>query len=316
LGLRDRKTYVIGTPRRGSAIREEKSMQDFESDLSSLSAKRDLDRRQMLATSLAVGFAAAVQPVCAQTAITTDSNGITAGEVKIPVQDGEIPAYRAMPAKGGPFPLILVVQEIFGVHEHIKDICRRLAKEGYMAIAAELYARQGSVAGMTDIQEIIGKVVSKVPDAQVMSDLDATAAYAKASGSADTARLGVTGFCWGGRITWLYAEHNPAVKAGVAWYGRLVGDPSPLTPKQPIDLVGDLKAPVLGLYGAADTGIPVDTIEKMRSACQAAGKICEFVIYPDTPHAFNADYRPSYREGPAKDGWARMLAWFRSHGVA
>jgi carboxymethylenebutenolidase len=291
-------------------------MQDFESDLSSLSAKRDLDRRQMLVTSLAVGFAAAVQPVCAQTAITTDSNGITAGEVKIPVQDGEIPAYRAMPAKGGPFPLILVVQEIFGVHEHIKDICRRLAKDGYMAIAAELYARQGSVAGMTDIQEIIGKVVSKVPDAQVMSDLDATAAYAKASGSADTARLGVTGFCWGGRVTWLYAEHNPAVKAGVAWYGRLVGDPSPLTPKQPIDLVGDLKAPVLGLYGAADTGIPVDTIEKMRSACQAAGKICEFVIYPDTPHAFNADYRPSYREGPAKDGWARMLAWFRSHGVA
>jgi carboxymethylenebutenolidase len=291
-------------------------MQDFESDLSSLSAKRDLDRRQMLATSLAVGFAAAVQPVCAQTAITTDSNGITAGEVKIPVQDGEIPAYRAMPAKGGPFPLILVVQEIFGVHEHIKDICRRLAKEGYMAIAAELYARQGSVAGMADIQEIIGKVVSKVQDAQVMSDLNATVAYAKASGSADTARLGVTGFCWGGRITWLYAEHNPAVKAGVAWYGRLVGDPSPLTPKQPIDLVGDLKAPVLGLYGAADTGIPVDTIEKMRSACQAAGKICEFVIYPDTPHAFNADYRPSYREGPAKDGWARMLTWFRSHGVA
>jgi carboxymethylenebutenolidase len=291
-------------------------MQDFESDLSSLSAKRNPDRRQMLATSLAVGFAAAVQPVCAQTAITTDSSGLTAGEVKIPVQDGEIPAYRAMPAKGGPFPLILVVQEIFGVHEHIKDICRRLAKEGYMAIAAELYARQGSVAGMTDIQEIISKVVAKVPDAQVMSDLDATAAYAKASGSADTARLGITGFCWGGRITWLYAEHNPAVKAGVAWYGKLVGDPGPLTPKHPIDRVGDLVAPVLGLYGAADTGIPVDTIEKMRSACQAAGKICEFVIYPDTPHAFNADYRPSYREGPAKDGWARMLAWFRSHGVA
>jgi carboxymethylenebutenolidase len=291
-------------------------MQSFESDLSSLSAKRNLDRRQMLATSLAVGFAAAVQPVCAQTAITTDSSGLTAGEVKIPVQDGEIPAYRAMPAKGGPFPLILVVQEIFGVHEHIKDICRRLAKEGYMAIAAELYARQGSVAEMTDIQEIISKVVAKVPDAQVLSDLDATVAYAKASGSADTARLGVTGFCWGGRITWLYAEHNPAVKAGVAWYGKLVGDPGPLTPKHPIDRVGDLMAPVLGLYGAADTGIPVDTIEKMRSACQAAGKICEFVIYPDTPHAFNADYRPSYREGPAKDGWARMLAWFRSHGVA
>jgi carboxymethylenebutenolidase len=291
-------------------------MRNFESDLTSFSAKRDFNRRQMLATSLAVGFAAAVQPVCAQTAITTDSNGLAAGEVKIPVADGEIPAYRAMPEKGGPFPLVLVVQEIFGVHEHIKDICRRLAREGYMAIAAELYARQGSVAGMTDIQEIISKVVSQVPDAQVISDLDAVVAYAKATGSADTARLGVTGFCWGGRITWLYAEHNPALKAGVAWYGKLVGDPSPQTPKHPLDLAGDLKAPVLGLYGAADQGIPVDTIERMRAACQAAGKTCEFVVYPDTPHAFNADYRPSYREGPAKDGWTRMLTWFRSHGVA
>jgi len=291
-------------------------MHDFESDKRSLSAKRDLDRRQMLATSLAVGFAAAVQPVCAQTAITTDSDGLEAGEVKIPVPDGEIPAYRAMPAKGGPFALILVVQEIFGVHEHIKDICRRLAKDGYMAIATELYARQGSVAGMNDIQEIIKNVVSKVPDAQVMSDLDATVAYAKGTGHADTTRLGITGFCWGGRITWLYAEHNASLKAGVAWYGKLVGDPSPQMPKHPIDLVAQLHAPVLGLYGGADQGIPVDTIERMRSVCQAAGKTCEFVIYPDTPHAFNADYRPSYREGPAKDGWARMLAWLRSHGVA
>ena len=196
-------------------------MQDFESDLASLSAKRDFNRRQMLATSLAAGFAAAVQPVCAQTAITTDSNGLDAGEVRIPVSDGEIPAYRAMPEMGAPFPLVLVVQEIFGVHEHIKDICRRLAKEGYMAIAAELYARQGSVAGMTDIQDIIGKVVSKVPDAQVMSDLDAAVACAKATGHADTARLGITGFCWGGRITWLYAEHNAGLKAGVAWYGKI-----------------------------------------------------------------------------------------------
>jgi carboxymethylenebutenolidase len=207
------------------------------------------------------------------------------------------------------------VQEIFGVHEHIKDICRRLAKQSYMAIAAELYARQGSVAGMNDIQEIIGKVVSKVPDADVMSDLDAVVAYAKTSGSADTVRLGITGFCWGGRITWLYAEHNAGLKAGVAWYGKLVGDPSPQTPKHPLDLVAGLKAPVLGLYGTADQGIPVDTVDRMRAACQAAGKTCEFVVYPDTPHAFNADYRPSYREGPAKDGWARMLAWFRSHGV-
>ena len=290
-------------------------MHDFESDLMSLSAVRDFSRRQMLATSLAVGFAAAVEPVCAQTAITTDANGLTAGEVKIPVADGEIPAYRAMPAKGGPFPLILVVQEIFGVHEHIKDICRRLAKEGYMAIAAELYARQGSVAGITDIQEIISKVVSKLPDVQVMSDLDAIVAYAKDSGAADTARLGITGFCWGGRITWLYAEHNAGLKAGVAWYGKLAGDASPQTPKHPLDLAGDLKAPVLGLYGAADQGIPVDTVERMRAACQAAGKTCEFVVYPDTPHAFNADYRPSYREGSAKDAGARMLAWFRAHGV-
>jgi len=291
-------------------------MQDFESDLTSLSAKRDFNRRQMLATGLAVGFAAAVQPVCAQTAITTDAAGLEAGEVRIPVSGGEIPAYRAMPAKGGPFPLILVVQEIFGVHEHLKDICRRLAKQGHMAIAAELYDRQGSVAGMTDIQEIIGKVVAKVPDEQVMSDLDAAVAFAKASGSADTARLGITGFCWGGRITWLYAEHNPALRAGVAWYGKLVGEASQRTPRHPIDLAKDLKAPVLGLYGGADQGIPVDTVERMRGACEAAGKTCEFVVYPDTPHAFNADYRPSYRQEPAKDGWARMLAWFRSHGVA
>ena len=185
-----------------------------------------------------------------------------------------------------------------------------------MAIAAELYDRQGSVAGMTDIQEIIGKVVAKVPDEQVMSDLDAAVAFAKASGSADTARLGITGFCWGGRITWLYAEHNPALRAGVAWYGKLVGEASQRTPRHPIDLAKDLKAPVLGLYGGADQGIPVDTVERMRGACEAAGKTCEFVVYPDTPHAFNADYRPSYRPEPAKDGWARMFAWFRSHGVA
>jgi len=244
-------------------------MQDFESDLTSLSGKRDYDRRQMLATSLAVGFAAAVQPVCAQTAISTNTNGLTAGEVRIPVSDGEIPAYRAMPDKGGPFPLILVVQEIFGVHEHIKDICRRLAKQGYMAIAAELYARQGNVAGMTDIQEIISKVVSKVPDAQVMSDLDAIVAYAKASGSADTARLGITGFCWGGRITWLYAEHTAGLKAGVAWYGKLAGDPSPQTPKHPLDLAVDLKAPVLGLYGP-----PTRAFRSIRSsACMLLAKL-------------------------------------------
>ncbi len=291
-------------------------MDDFESDRNSLTPKRNIDRREALTVSIAAGFAAAVRPVRAQTVIVTDAAGLEAGAVRIPVADGEMPAYRAMPATGGPFPVILVVQEIFGVHEHIRDICRRLAKVGYMAIAPELYARQGDVAHMTDIQEIVAKVVSKVPDAQVMSDLDATAAYAKASGRGNTARLGITGFCWGGRIVWLYAAHSTALKAGVAWYGRIVGEPNALTPRYPIDLVGDLKAPVLGLYGGADQGIPVATVERMRTACKAAGKTCELIVYPDTPHAFNADYRPSYRADAAKDGWARMLAWFRAHGVA
>jgi carboxymethylenebutenolidase len=236
--------------------------------------------------------------------------------VKIPATGGEIPAYRAMPAAGGPFPTILVVQEIFGVHEHIKDICRRFAKLGYLAVAPELYARQGDVSKIENFQEIITKVVSKVPDAQVMSDLDSTAAWAKGTGKADTTRLGITGFCWGGRIVWLYAAHNPALKAGVAWYGRLVNPPDDLHPKNPIDLVEALKAPVLGLYGGADTGIPVATVEKMRAALKDAGKPCEIVVYPDTPHAFYADYRPSYRKDKADDGWQRLLAWFKRNGVA
>jgi carboxymethylenebutenolidase len=290
-------------------------MDDFESDRRSLLPARDIDRRQVLTVSLAAGFAAAVSPVVAETAITTDTTGLEAGEVRIPVADGALPAYRAMPASGGPFAVVLVVQEIFGVHEHIRDVCRRLAKEGYMAIAPELYARQGDVAHMTDVQEIIAKVVSKVPDAQVMSDLDAVAAFAKASGSGDIARLGITGFCWGGRITWLYAAHNSQLKAGVAWYGRLVGTENPQTPRHPVDLAKDLKAPVLGLYGGADHGIPVATVERMRTACKAVGKACEFVIYPDAGHAFHADYRPSYRPEAAKDGRARMLAWLRAHGV-
>lgn len=290
-------------------------MREFESDRLSLGPEPNPDRRQMLTASLAVGFAAAVSPVAAQTAITTDTKGLIAGEVKIPVADGEIPAYRAMPDKAGPFSVILVVQEIFGVHEHIKDVCRRLAKEGYMAIAPELYVRQGDVSKLSDIKEIIGNVVSKVPDAQVMSDLDAIVAYAGKTGKGDTERLGITGFCWGGRITWLYAAHSPLLKAGVAWYGKLVGEASALTPRHPVDLAAELKAPVLGLYGGADTGIPVETVERMRTACRDAEKTCEFVVYPDTPHAFNADYRPSYRAEAAKDGWSRMLAWMRTHGV-
>ncbi|MFD6318256.1 dienelactone hydrolase family protein [Methylorubrum thiocyanatum] len=291
-------------------------MTAFDADLRSLAAQTTLSRRTVIATSLATGFAMAVQPVAAQSTITTDTNGLTAGEVKIPTRDGAIPAYRAMPAEGGPFPTILVVQEIFGVHEHIKDVCRRLAKLGYFALAPELYARQGDVSRLANIQQIVSEVVSKVPDAQVMSDLDAAVAFAKATGKADTMRLGITGFCWGGRITWLYAAHNPGVKAGVAWYGRLVGDASDLMPKNPVDVAADLKAPVLGLYGGADQGIPVATIDRMKEACRAAGKTCDFVVYPEAPHAFHADYRPSYRAEPAQDGWKRLQDWFRQHGVA
>jgi carboxymethylenebutenolidase len=291
-------------------------MDGFEGDRRSLTPKTDVDRREMLKASLAVGFAAAVQPVSAETVIHTSADGLEAGIVTIPAGDIELPAYRAMPATAGTFPVIIVVQEIFGVHEHIRDLCRRLAKDGYFAIAPELYVRQGSVAGITDIKEIISKVVSKVPDAQVMSDLDATVAYAKSTGRADTAKLGITGFCWGGRIVWLYAAHNPALKAGVAWYGKVAGDASPNTPRHPVDIASELSAPVLGLYGGADEGIPVATLDRMRDACNAAGKTCEIVVYPDTPHAFNADYRPSYRPEQARDGWTRMLAWFKSHGIS
>jgi len=274
-----------------------------------------LSRRAFVVGSLAAGFALAVTPVAAGT-ITTDSNGLVAGEVKIPVEGGEIPAYRATPASGGPFPTVLVVHEIFGVHEHIKDICRRLAKLGYFAVAPLLYARQGDVASISDIHQIIANVVSKVPDQQVASDLDATVGWAKSTGKADTAKLGITGFCWGGRQVWLYAAHNPSLKAGVAWYGPLQAAPSDLRPHNPIDLVDQINAPILGLYGGADVGIPLAQVEQMRAALKAAGKPSEIVVYRDAGHGFNADYRPSYNPQAAKDGWKRMQAWFNSHGLA
>ena len=289
-------------------------MEERDSHLTSLLPPAALTRRGFVVTSLAAGFALAVQPVSAQT-IVTDSNGLTVGEVKIPVSDGEIPGYRAMPAEGGPFATILVVQEVFGVHEHIKDICRRFAKAGYFAVAPALYARQGDVSQMSNIDDIL-KVVAKVPEAEVASDLDATVAWAASTGKADTARLGITGFCWGGRQVWLYAEHNPKVKAAVAWYGLLKRPTSDMTPVNPIDQVAQLQVPVLGLYGGADQGIPMDQIKAMQAALKAADKPSEIVVYPDTPHGFNADYRPSYRPEQAKDGWKRMLAWFKDHGVA
>ena len=284
-------------------------------ELDSLLGKPSLSRRDVLVTSLAVGFAAATLPVRADTLITTDVAGLNAGEVKIPVADGEIPAYRAMPASGGPFAVVLVVQEIFGVHEHIRDVCRRFAREGYLAIAPELYARQGDVSKYTDYKEIFTQVVSKVPDAQVMSDLDAALAWAGRTGVGDASRAGVTGFCWGGRITWLYAAHNPQLKAAVAWYGGLAGEGTELQPKHPVEIAAEIKAPVLGLYGGQDQGIPLTDVEKMNAAIAAAEGESRIVVFPDAPHGFHADYRPSYREQDAKDAWQQCLAWFRGHGV-
>jgi carboxymethylenebutenolidase len=272
-----------------------------------------LGRRAFAVTTLASGFALAVQPVGAAT-ITTDANGLTAGEVQIPVADGMMPAYRATPAKGSNHPIVLVIQEIFGVHEHIKDLCRRLAHAGYLAVAPELYARQGDVSKLTDIQQIMG-VVNKVPDAQVMSDLDATAKWAAANGG-NAAKMAVTGFCWGGRATWLYAAHNPQLKAAAPWYGPLVGDPSPLKPTNPVDIVKDLKVPVLGFYGARDTGITQEHVAKMREALTAAGnKNAEIIVWGEAGHGFNADYRPSYSASAAPDAWNRMMLFFKEHGV-
>lgn len=283
-------------------------------DVKLVTPQTDVSRRGFVVmSSLAAGFALAVQPVQAQTQISTDTNGLEAGEVSIPTSSGPIPAYRAQPQGGKNLPLVLVVQEIFGVHEHIKDVCRRLAKLGYCAISVELYARQGNVANAP--MEQIRPIVAAVPDAQVMSDLDAAVAFAKASGSVDTSKLAITGFCWGGRITWLYAAHNPGVKAGIAWYGRVVGDKTPLQPANPIDVADKIKAPVLGLYGGADQGIPVASLDQLKAALGAGSK-SEFVVYPDAPHAFHADYRPSYREAAAKDGWARLVTWLKANGVA
>ena len=275
-------------------------------------------RRRFIVTALGAGFALSVQPVMAQTAITTGTTGLTAGEIKVPADTGEMPAYRAQPATGSNFPVILVVQEIFGVHEHIKDVCRRLAKQGYLAIAPELYARQGDPRAYTNTQELMSNLVSKVSDAQVKGDLDACVAWAKGNGG-DLSRLGITGFCWGGRIAWLYTAHNPKVKAGVAWYGRIVSPANEMNPKHPIDVAGQLNGPVLGLYGGQDQGIPLDTLDRMRKALaesgNAASKASTIIVYEKAPHAFHADYRPSYRKEEAEDGWKRLLEWFRQNGV-
>ena len=272
-----------------------------------------LNRRAFAVTSLATGFALSVQPISAAT-ITTDATGLETGETKIPVADGEIPAFFARPAKGTKLKTVLVIHEIFGVHEWIKDVCRRFAKEGYFAVAPYLYARQGDALKYTDIKALVTDIVMKVDDAVVLSDLDSTAKWAAGNGG-DAAKVGVTGFCWGGRQTWLYTAHNPDVKAGVAWYGGLVPREGYPAATQPIDVVAKLKGRVLGLYGELDKGITLEHVEKMRAALKAADDASEIIVFPGADHGFLADYRPSYNEAAAKDGWAKALAWFKKHGV-
>ncbi len=277
-----------------------------------------LNRRQFFSATACSGFALAALPISAST-IRTDNLGLTAHNIKIPVGGEEIAAYAAWPKIGKSFPVILVIQEIFGVHEHIKDVCRRFAKLGYLAIAPDLYQRQGNPAAVPDITTLQREIVSRVHDAQVMTDLDATIAWA-IQNKGRTNQVGITGFCWGGRITWLYAAHNPNIKAGVAWYGRLLGQISPITPHNPIDIAGKLQAPVLGLYGGRDSGITQDAVTAMRYALQAgassnASRASQIIVYSNAEHGFNADYRASYRAEDAQAGFALSLAWFKDHGV-
>ena len=283
-------------------------------EFDSLHPELRLTRRGFIVTSLGAGFALATQPIMAQTTIRTDAEGLTAGEVQIPTVDGKLPAYHAMPAAGGKLPTVLVVHEIFGVHEYIKDVCRRLAKLGYLAIAPEMYARHGDVSKMTVIEQILNGPVAAASTAEHMADLDACAAWAARNGG-DPGRLAITGFCRGGRTVWLYAAHNPNLKAGVAWYGYLDGVPTKNIPKSPLDLAAEIRAPVLGLYGGKDPGINATQIEDMSMALQLAGGKSQIHVYPDAPHAFHADYRPTYRKEPAEDGWRRMVAWFKANGV-
>ena len=290
---------------------------DFNSLLPGQTTDAGASRRTALKVALGVGYAASAMPIMAQTAIKTSSEGLKTGEITYEVNGFKVPAYYAMPAGKTNCPVVLVVQEIFGVHEYIADTCRRFAKAGYLAIASELFARQGDPTKYGEMAKLIAEVVNKVPDAQVMADLDGAVKWAGANGG-DVSKVAVTGFCWGGRITWLYASQAP-VKAGVAWYGRLVGAPNDLQPKHPVDVAANLRAPVLGLYGEKDTGIALDTVEKMKAALatgSVAAKASQFVIYPDAPHAFHADYRPSFRKEAAEDGFKRALEWFKQNGVA
>ncbi|MEO7107504.1 MAG: dienelactone hydrolase family protein [Rhodoferax sp.] len=302
-----------------------KMLDDVKNGLDSLlpgkTTEAGATRRTALKVALGVGYAATAMPIMAQTAIKTPATGLTAGEGIYDVAGFSVPFYYAAPEGKKNLPVILVVQEIFGVHEYIADTCRRFAKAGYLAIAPDLYARQGDASKYTDMGKLMAEIVAKVPDEQVMGDLDGAVHWASENGG-NTKRVGINGFCWGGRIAWLYAEQSKNVKASVAWYGRLVGTPSALMPKNPIDLAASLKAPVLGLYGGQDGGNPLTTVNEMKDALAAAGakgnkaaKESEFVVYPQAPHAFHADYRPSYRKDAAEDGFKRALEWFKGHGV-
>ena len=284
-------------------------------------SRRNFIKTSALGTAaIGVGFAAASEPVIVA-AIETDFKGLKAGEQMIPVGSFQLPAYVSRPQNAkASLPIVIVVSEIFGVHEYIADVTRRFAKLGYLAIAPEFFTRAGDPNTFGTIAEIQQNIVAKTPDMQVLNDLQAALVWAGKNGG-DLKRVGVTGFCWGGRITWLSAT-LPQVRAGVAWYGRLIGEKTEGNPRHPVDIAMDLKAPVLGLYGAADTGISLESVEQMRAAlAQAASqnpaaKACQFEIYPDAPHAFHADYRATYREGPAKDGWEKCLTWFKKNGVA
>lgn len=291
--------------------------EDLQSLLPGTSSEAGATRRTALKAALGVGYAAAVMPIMAQTAIKTSAEGLVAGEITLNVNGAQVPVYRAAPAGKSNLPVVLVLSEIFGVHEHIADVARRFAKAGYLALAPELFMRQGNAQAYTEISKLMAEVIAKVPDAQVMADLDACLDWAAANGG-DMSRVAVTGFCWGGRETWLYAAHQKRIKAAVAWYGRLVGQVSELNPRHPVDVAGQLHGPVLGLYGGADTGIPLNTVEQMKMALaagNASAKASQFVVYPDAPHAFHADYRPSYRQAAAEDAWKRCLAWLAQHGV-
>lgn len=272
-------------------------------------------RGALVAGAAASGFALAVQPVSAAT-IATPDDGLDAGMVRFKAADRDMPAYRAKPKGKSKLPIVIVVQEIFGLHEWIRDVTRRFARAGFYAIAPDYYVRQGDATKIADIQTLFQTIVSKVPDAQVMADTDAAAAFAAKDGG-DTKRLGITGFCWGGRITWLYAAHNPGLRAGVAWYGRLQlaanAQRSPLQPKHPVEIAGQLKAPVLGLYGEKDAGIPLESVDAMLDALRKAKSKSDITVYPGAEHGFFADYRPSYDETASRDAWAKALGWFAEY---